>query len=236
VKRSGRPYIIICSFSLIIFFSVPETLVSQDAVNSLDRVYGLDQTLCNGKKYGYSPPPGARGNQYFRSGAYTEGSVTIRGKSYQGLKLNYDIFNQQLLLLYDDETGSMNIIEVSKAWLKNFSLGNLNFEFLDLEQKPRFFQSLGEGPFRIFYYWSKNVEAEGSIGSYYLTFTRAERDSYLFMNGQLKPFSTNRGLIDLFDPQLQPEIKSYLRKHKVNVRKATDQVMEDMITFIGNIK
>jgi hypothetical protein len=225
-------------FSLLIiylFFS-SGTLNSQEAIKGLDRVYGLDQTLYNGKKYNYCPPAGARGNQNLFSPDYIDGSVTINGKCYQDINLNYDLFNQQLLLKYADKQGAGNIIEVSKAWLLGFRLGMMNFEFLNLEKEPRFFQVLGEGPVRILYYWRKNLDVDGTVGSYHLTFTRAARDSYVLMDGQLKPFRTKRSLVGLFSPGYRPEIKSYLRKNKVNLRKASDQVMAELITFIGNLK
>lgn len=226
---------LLCPF-IIVFFSFSGPLISQDSVMVLDQVYGLDQTLCNGKIYNYKPPPGVRGHQYFLSPAYSTGSVTLKGKCFQGISLNYDLFNQQLLLLYTDEKGAMNIIEVSKAWLESFRLGNMNFEFLDLEQAPRFFQTLGEGPVRILYYWRKTLDVEGSIGSYYLTFSHVIRDTYVFKDGQLKPFSTKRTLIRLFDPGHRSEIKSYLRKNKINVKKSSDQVMAKMITFLGELR
>jgi hypothetical protein len=47
------------------------------------------------------------------------------------------------------------------------------------------------------------------------------------MDGHLKPFNTNQNLIRLFEKNLRPEIKNYLRKHKVRVKKATDQAMAD---------
>ncbi len=147
VKRS-RLKGIMCSLLLIILFSISGTLISQNAVKVLDRVYGLDQTLYNGKKYNYSVPSSTKGHQYLISPDYIAGSVTLRGKCYQDINLNYDIFNQQLLLQYEDEKGVLNIIEVSKAWLKSFRRGNLNFEFLSLEKEPRFYQVLGEGQVR----------------------------------------------------------------------------------------
>lgn len=223
-------------FLLIILLSFSKALISQDAVTVLDRVYGLDQTLYNGKKYNYIPFPGTTGYQYLFSPYYSVGSVILKEKCYQGIALNYDIFNQQLLLQYEDESGTRNIIEVSKGWLTRFSLGNMNFEFLNLEQNPRFFQVLGEGPVRILYYWWKNVNLDATIGNTHFTFTPAVRDSYVFMNGQLKRFRTKRDLIGLFDPGHRPEIKSYLRKNKIKLKKASDQVMAEMITFIGSIR
>ncbi len=220
----------------IFFFLIPVTLLSQDALNVLDRVYGLDQTLCNGKKYTYLILYSTKGHQYLLSPEYIDGSVTIKGTCYQDITLNYDIFNQELLLRYEDEKGILKTIEVSKAWLTNFSLGNMNFEFLNLEQEPRFYQVLGKGPLRILYYWQKYLSLDGTIGSSGYLFTLADRDSFVLMDGQLKRFKTKRSLIRLFEPEHRPKIKSYMRKNKINMKRASDEAMAEMITFIGNIK
>lgn len=77
---------------------------------------------------------------------------------------------------------------------------------------------------------------DGSIGSYYLTFTRNVRDSYVLTDGQLKPFSNNGSFIRIFNPGMRAGIKSYLRKNKVRVKKASDQEMAELITFIGKMR
>jgi hypothetical protein len=225
-----------CSLLLIILFSFSGKLIAQDVIKVLDRVYGPDQTLHNGKKYNYFLPLNTKGHQYLVSRNYFVGSATLKGKCYQDIALNYDLFNQQLLLKYEDETGAMIVIEVSKAWLESFRLGAKNFELLNLEQNPRFFQVLGEGPVRILYYWRKSLNLNDAIGTSNFIFTPPIRDSYVLMDGQLKSFRTKRSLIKLFDPGHRPEIKSYLRKNKIKMKKASDQVMAEMITFIGNIK
>ncbi len=227
---------IICSLLIIIIFSFPVKLSSQDAAQVFDKVYGLDQTLCNGKRYNYLPPPNASGHQYLISPDFIVGTINIRGKCFQDITLNYDIFNQQLLLQYNSETFFRNIIEVSNAWLTSFRLGNMNFELLNLDQYPRFYQVLGEGPVRVFYFWRKNLNLNNVIGSSNFIFTPATRDSYVFMDGQLRPFKNKQSLIRIFEPGHRQEIKSYMRKNKVKVKKASDQAMAEMITFIGNIK
>lgn len=210
--------------------------MSQDGAMDLDHVYGLDQTLINGKKYTFIPPPGTKGDQFLISPVYMAGSVSLRGKCYEDQSLNYDIYNQQLLLQYANDNFPRNTIEVSAAWLQGFTLGHMKFELLHLEQEPHFYQVLGEGAVRILYYWRKNMDVEGAIGSVRLTFTRTVRDSFVHMEGQLKPFKTKRRLIRLFDPGHRSEIKNYLRKNKIKVKKASDHPMAELITFIGNLK
>lgn len=210
---------------------------SQDVVKVLDRVYGLDQILYNGKKYNYFLPSGTKGHQYIISPDYIAGSVTLKGKCYQDILLNYDLLNQQLLLKYEDESGARNVIELSESWIKSFRLANMNFEFLNLEKAPCFYQVLGNGSVRILYHWRKNLNPDiAMIGSSGFGFTPAIKDSYILIDGELKQFRTKRGLIRIFDGRYRSAIKSYLRKNKVKVNKATDQVMEEMITFIDNIR
>jgi hypothetical protein len=230
MKRIRWPFLFI-----ILFFS-SGALKSQDEVKVLDRVYGLDQTLYNGRKYNYFLPPGTQGCQYLLSPDYITGSVTLRGKCYNDITVNYDIFNQQLLLKYEDERGALNIIEVSKAWLKNFRLGNMNFELLHLDRDPCFYQVIGEGKVRILYYWRKDLKPDVAIGSSGFIFSAAIRESFVLMDGKLIRFRTRRSLIRIFDPGHRPVIKSYLRKNKIKLKDASDQAMLEMITYIGNNK
>jgi hypothetical protein len=226
---------VICSYLVMIIFSLPGTLKSQEAVKVLDAVYGLDQTLYNGKKYLYAPPPGTNGDQYLLSSLYSDGSVTLQGKCFQDVALNYDVYNQELLLLYADKNFPRNVIEVSKAWLTGFSLESMNFKLLTLEQEPRFYQVLGEDTVRILYFWRKNLGLNDAIGSANFIFKPSVRDSFIFMGGKLNAFWTKKSLIRIFDPQLRPQIKSYLRKNRVNVKKASDQQMTELIRFINTI-
>jgi len=224
-----------CSFFLSLFLSFSGSLLSQDTATILYGIYGPDQTLCNGKRYGYFLPAGTKGDQYLISPTFMEGSVTIWGTCYPGVFLNYDVFNQQLLLRYQDGSGAQYIIEVSNAWLQSFRLGSMYFELLNLEQTPCFYQVLGEGPVRILVHWRKKLDLDIRVGSSDYLFTPAEKELYVLMDGQLRPFKTNQGLIRLFAREHGPEIKNYLRKNKVRVKKASDQAMAKLITFIGNL-
>jgi hypothetical protein len=227
---------VICVFLLTFLISVSETVQCQQATLKYDKAYGLNQTLCNGKKYNYFLPPGTKGHQYLLSPDYFTGTVTLKGKCFWDVALNYDILNQQLLLQYEVEPGAWNIIEVSKAWLSGFSLGNRNFELLDLQQAPCFYQVLGEGPVRILYYWRKNLKLEVAIGSSDYIFSPPIRDSYVLINGQLRQYRSKRSLISIFGPDHRQEIKNYLRRNKIKVNKSSDQKMAELINFIGNIR
>lgn len=230
MKKAKHPLL----FTLL--FSISGVLFSQDAVKVLDKVYGLDQTLCNGKKYIYTVAASTKGNQFLISPDFIPGTVTLKGKLFQGLSLNYDIVNQQLLLQYADEKGAFKIIEVSKAWLTAFHRGTKDFEYLSLEQEPHFYQVLGEGRLRILSYWSKKLTVNDAVGSSNFVFTDALRDNFVLMDGQLKRFRTKRSFVHLFEPGQRPAIKSYIHRKKIRLKNATDEELTELITYIGNLK
>jgi len=223
------------SLLVIILFFLSGKLISQDAAKEMDRVYGLDPLLYNGKKYTYFLPSGTGGNQFLFSTDYFTGEVTIKGKSFEGITLNYDIYNQQLLLQYASETGAFNIIEISKAWLESFRLGNLEFQCLSFDNDPHFYQVLGDGPFYILYYWRKELRLNNSYGAKNFTFTPSMKSQYVFIGDKLQPFRNNRSLISLFDPGHKSEIKNYIYRNRIKIKNASDQTMTELINYIGNL-
>jgi hypothetical protein len=224
------------SFSVIFLFILPGMMFAQMASVNVDEVYGLDPILYNGKKYTYFLPSGTGGNQYLFSPDYYIGSVTIKGQTFDLITLNYDIYNQQLLLQYATEAGSLSIIEVSKAWLESFWLGVKKFNYIDLGDGPRFYQVLGEGQLQVLYYWSKDLKLDVTYGAHSFTFTPAMKDSWLLIDGKLLPFKNKHTFLSAFNPAQRPLINDYIRRSKVRIKKASDQAMTQLINYIGSLE
>ena len=226
---------LIHSLLILLLFSISGKLVSQDVTVDYDHVYGLDPLLYNGKKYSYFLPPGTGGNQFIFSPDFFTGDITIKGERFEGITLNYDIYNQQLLLKFADETGAFDIIEISKAWLESFRVGNMDFKYLSLADVPRFYQVLGNGPVFILYYWQKGLKLDVSYEASNHTFTPPQKTRYVLKDNKLQPFSNKRSLIAVFDPGLKPEIKDYIHRNKIKLNKASDGTMTELINYIGNL-
>jgi len=223
--------------SLILIFLIfcPGTFSAQDAFREMDQVYGPDPLLYNGKKYSYFLPHGTGGHQFLISEEYLTGEVTVKGIKFDGVALNYDIYNQQLLLQCANETGASNIIEVSRAWLESFRLDTLEFKYLNFDRDPRFYQVLGDKPCQILYYWRKNLKLSNFSGHANYTFLPPVKTRYVLTGGELHPFSSKSSLIAIFDPMHKLEIKNYMKNNKIKLKQASDQVMTELINFIGNL-
>ena len=223
------------SLLVIILFFFSGKLISQETAKEMDLAYGLDPLLYNGKIYTYFLPAGTGGNQFFLSTDYFLGEVTIKGKLFEGITLNYDIYNQQLLLQYAGETGAFNIIEISKAWLESFSIGPMNFKFITHKNESRIYQVLGDGPLHILYYWRKNLKLSNSAVAADYTFSLPIRTNFVMIKGESRPYGSIGSFIKLFDPVHKDEIKDYIHVNGIKLKKAPDQVMTDLINFISNL-
>jgi len=91
-------------------------------VNEYDHVYGLDPALYNGRIYTYAAPRNTTGDPFLSGADYCKGHITIEGKIYDGLNLNYDIFNQQILLKYDNIIVQLILLKYQNHGLKKLVL------------------------------------------------------------------------------------------------------------------
>jgi len=201
-----------------------------------DDVYGSDPLLYNGRHYTFFLPSSTGGNQYFSGRQFENGSATIRGVIYNDLKLNYDIYNQQLILQYENNIGAANLIIISDAWLESFSFRDLNFEIISSQDTlKRIFQVLGTGSVRILYSWEKKLMLDNIQGSKNYIFSNATREMNVYIGKKILKFRNNKSFYSLFDPDKRIAIRGYLRKNSISVKTATDQTMTGLIYYCNSL-
>lgn len=228
---AGRIRILPCFSILLLITVLSNSAIAQVPSYDHDPVYGYDPLLYNGRAY-YFYLPGTGGTQYLYENFDTQGTVTLRGVTYSGLNINYDIYNQQLILKYKDAIGSSKLIEVSLAWLESFTLGGFHFEFIDEGNSTRrIYQVLGSGNKKILYSYRKDLllHTQTISGLYY--FSKPIKEKYVFVDNRIVKFSNNKGFISAFSPTQQVILKKYMRKQNINVKKANDFILTDLINY-----
>jgi hypothetical protein len=231
-----RKYWIICNLLTWVLLFAPASAVSQTIPDLTDTVYGPDQSLCNGKKYTFFLPPGTKGHQFLLYPYFMPGGTSVLGNRFDHLLLNYDIVNQQVLLNYMDDRHIPNIIVLNPSWMDDFQLADMHFEHCPFGDSARFCQVLGEDTIKILYLWKKELRLEASIGTNGYVFSDAMREPYLQINGVSLPYKSNHGMVRLFRPEQQKEVKSYLKSQRINVKKASDKEMIRFLTFLNQLK
>jgi hypothetical protein len=216
---------------LLFLFPVSET-PAQIIRNGNDDVYGFDPMLYNGRYYTFFSPLNARGNQYLNDREFESGTVTLRGVTYTDILLNYDILNQQLLMEYSDAPGISQVIILSDAWIEKFSINERNFAIIQVsENEKRIFQEIGTGQARILYFWKKYMHLESIVGGMRMTFSKPSREMNLFTEGKIVRYRDNKSFISLFMPENKEKLRGYFRNNRINVKKASDKIMEELINY-----
>ncbi len=210
-----------------------KTGVSQNVVPAPEDISGPDQRLFNGRKYAYSPPYGTDGHPFLTNTEFVPGLICLQGIEYTGLQLNLDVLNQQLLLQFSGKSGAVNTIEVSKAWIEYFSLGSKHFEYTDAGDGPRFFQVIGKGSVRVFWYFSKKLEIKPGSNRY--MFSEPQKMAGVMKDGVLTPYKSKKGFLSVIGRDRQ-EVRTFLRKHRIRVMHASDAEMTALIDFINTLQ
>jgi len=227
-------------FLRFVFFILLSSLVSQVSAQQkgavADEIYGSDPLLINGKYYTFFPPLNTGGNQFFADPQFEPGSVTIRGVTYTDLLLNYDIYNQQLILKYKNNIGAANLIILSDAWLEKFSIKGIDFEMIPVQDTlKRAFQVLGSGTSRILYYWRKDLKLDSFYGAKNHIFSDAMKEMDISTDNRIMRYWNNKSFYSVFGVANSLAVKEYLRKRNINVKKANDKVMTELIYYCNSL-
>ena len=221
---------------VILLLYVPASVCGQSLNTISDKAYGLDPLLYNGILYTYLLPPGTSGTPFFNGPDFVKGFVTLRGLTYDDLWLKYDVFNQQLILQYKTSTGADNQIIISDAWLEKFNLGNTHFELLAIQDTlKRIYQVMGTSRYHIIYFWSKEEALDSRTGATNRVFTLPKKESYLLTGMKMYRYVNNRSFIALFDPAKRAMLKKHLRQQKINVKKASDLAITELINYCNTL-
>ena len=219
----------------LIFFVVGcnvTSLVAQKNNTFSQTLYKPDPVLYNGKRYSYFPPLQTGGHQFLIGEDFVPGNVRIRGNVYENQQLNYDIYNQQLVLRFTNHIGAVDQLIVSDAWLEGFTLDDLTFEYvLWSDSSWRIAQRIGQQPFEILILWNKNLSLNTRYGATNHIFSKPQKKIFLRQKQVIQPFKNKRQFIKLFPEDFKSQLKKYLSKQGFSFKTASDQEIANLLEF-----
>lgn len=213
--------------------SSPQGLFNQIYL-AAEKEYGIPQELINGLLF-EAKHEGARGHPYFLEYYSNQGSVIYRGKRYSNLNLRYDLYDQQLLLIYVIDHVEHKVY-LQKEFITGFTVENKPFikESFAADEEAKFYQVFGEDlPTKVLYFWKKGLSKLYANNSDKKMFSE-QRETYLLIENELLSFTGNRSFVRKFSPERTKAIKQYLRLTKTKVNLADDEAMERLLKFINS--
>lgn len=196
----------------------------------------IDPLLQNGVYYTY-PYYSAVGHPFLGDGEFGVASVIFREKEYLGVTINYDLFNQEIIL--SRKTGDvlqMNLLAME--FVSGFSFKGKRFEKKEFEGlQPAFYQLISETPgISCYYLWSKERrETRDSGNRSVYSFSDQKCRYYLCIGGQLHRYKNNNSFIKIQPEEVRSQIKAYLKQHGIRVQDASDQVIEEVIKYSNSV-
>jgi len=195
-----------------------------------------DPVIQNGVYYSY-PYYNANGHPFLGQKEFASGSVIFRGKLYEDLSINYDLFNQQVILSREyDGVLQMNLL--ASQFLSGFYLKGKQFILADFQTgAPEYYQVVAEaGTISCYYSWYKErreIHDSGNRSIY--SFSEQKNKRYLLLEGQLYRYKNNKSFTKIFPDASRAMIKAYLQEYQLMVMEASDLTMESLIEYCDRI-
>lgn len=195
-----------------------------------------DPFIRNGIYYTY-PYYNAQGHPFLDTKEFGPGGANFRGKYYDGLSINYDLFNQQVILSWEYE-GVLQMSLLAPEFLEGFQLKDKQFVKADLEDgSAAFFQVVSRAPGLACYYaWYKERrEIRDSGNRSFYSFSDQKRRHYLMLDGRLLRYKSNRSFLKLFPETLREAVRSYISDAQIEVMESSDTDMDKLISYASSV-
>jgi hypothetical protein len=245
---------IICFANLILVFSAmsglysqtpymknEEKILDQQAKNLIsfsEYIYGKDVRLVNGRIYS-QPHPKANGNPYMKSTAWMNGSVTVNGKEFTGLKLNYDISQDYLIYLDESSSDDNQIILLNKYSVEGFTAEGDKFVTLSYKDADnldgyQYFEVLYKGKISLYNKWTKAFEAVTSQEFPAGRFLDTKITRYLLKDKVLYKVGSRIAFLKICSDR-KSELRKYMHRHKIDFRKGQDEPLAKLIEYYNGL-
>jgi len=189
----------------------------------VDRAYGQDQELVNGKQY-YNHHPRSLGNPYLLDGFVHQGSVNIRGVTYFNVWLRYDVYNQQVEVEYTTMGGADNQVVLVNDRLKEFRIAQYVFRNLSIRgEEKRIYQVIGTERMICYISWEKKLIPRVGDARFTEQYTPPKRKYLLELDGEIHEFQSKRDFVKLFPEVHKKAIKRLVRQNHMQFKIASPE-------------
>ncbi len=211
---------------------------TEGIINFTEYALGKDFRLVNGRIYS-QPNMKAKGHPYFKDIHWMSGSVTVNGKTFSGLQLNYDIFMDQIIYLDEGLDDNKRMILLNKNQVSGFIIEGHPFIKLDPSDsnnisESQYFEFLYKGGISLFKKWSKEFESNATQEHPNGLFLDPKTIRYLMKNNNLYKVPDRNALLKVCENRKE-ELKKYMRKNRIYVRNAPDQKLIELIKYYNSL-
>jgi len=200
-----------------------------------DYLNGPDYKLLNGRQYDL--PNSGNSHPYFNTDRYRPGSLLLNGEAYDSVLVNYDIYDQQLILQVPGWISDLNNkVVLNREEIDHFQIDGLTFRKMSFPKTgTSFFQLISSGEISCYLLWTKKLyRSSTSINARY-KYLKQSREVYLQWEGRLFHVKNRSSFTSIYDEAYRKKIKEFLRREKIRFRNASDEKLGELMNFCINL-
>ncbi|MGW8314936.1 MAG: hypothetical protein ACWGNV_04990 [Bacteroidales bacterium] len=239
-ERPHRIFLLILATmgSVIFFPSVARaqnTEQVRDIRNYFDRSYGSDYNLLNGRRYYlyYS----SNSHPFLSSEQSQPGDLILGGIPYHGVPINYDLYQQELLLQYISQSGETRQVILNSEQVDEFVLEGKVFRKISFEGRDRgYAQVIRADELEFYIFYSKKLNYTPSMNTTPYHYTKLAKHIYLERDGTAEPVGSRGTFLQQFDPGNRQAIKQYMKQQRIRLKKASDDALTGLLRFCDQLE
>ena len=205
----------------------------QDSTNSekfyteLTELYGANQIPLIGKLNEHQLK--SKTNHPYLNSNYQKGTITLHGITHD-VDLLYDIYEQQVVVLYLDPHNTKYGIIPPVDFISAFNIGTMLFKQYCFNEDCNFYQVVFADTITCLYSWHKK-RAESHENRSYVTYDyhSMKQRSYLLIDGEITEYSGNGSFVKIFPKQYKKSITDYLKSNDIDVRKSEPETISKLV-------
>lgn len=204
----------------------------QEIRNYFDRSYGSDFNLLNGRRYYlyYS----SNSHPFLTTDQSRPGELILDGMAYHGVPINYDLYQQEVILQYISHSGETRYVILNSEQVQEFVLDQKIFRNISLEGRDLGYgQVLRANELGFYIFFNKKLNETPSMNTTPYHYTKLSKRFYLEMNGSTAQVGSRGSFIQQFAPGDRKAIRQYMRQHHIRLNKASDEALRGLLQFCG---
>lgn len=192
-----------------------------------------EQILVNGRIWRYTHRQ-IKGNPFLYSNKYLGGSVYINGRTFNYLKIRYDIFNDELIMPLDTI-----VLQLNKEQIDSFSFfwENRKIDFIKTAENNQwpfsgYVQNVYSGKSKFFVKYQKKIDKPGVLDvpdNFYQV-----RQMYYIRNGRSYPVKTRSDILRLMENE-EDRIRDFIRNNKLHIRMKQPESLTPLLRYYDQI-
>ena len=229
------------SFNYFIFFFLllfaANDSISQNLRAQFDSIYNRDPSLYNGIIFSDIYTRSVAGTQFFKENSFKRNDLGLKDKVFEQEYINYDVYNQKLLLTYLDDNYAQKMIELPIENVTFFKIDDSYFEVLiDPENNYKIYEVFEVKEGKLLVNWTKYMKKNSSTGKYSYRFSDIQRQVWLLKNEEYFRIKNNKTFLTYIADNQNIEVQKYFKSTKFKIQKADSIALRKFIQFLNTLE